>query len=140
MVKNLVWNIFQFVADSGLVLIVLYRAIVQLNSVVRPDSTERIIQINQPYSILQLPSCLSSQFTTFCFIFCQLTTFNQNFLIQALDQIFSSSLVSFSRSSTKTKTLITLVIFFGGIRFILVYLMIILNIVEDSRQGRGFIC
>ncbi|CAL5990441.1 Hypothetical_protein [Hexamita inflata] len=140
MVKNLVWNIFQFVADSGLVLIVLYRAIVQLNSVVRPDSTERIIQINQPYSILQLPSCLSSQFTTFCFIFCQLTTFNQYFLIQALDQIFSSSLVSFSRSSTKTKTLITLVIFFGGIRFILVYLMIILNIVEASCQGRGFIC
>ncbi|CAL6077991.1 Hypothetical_protein [Hexamita inflata] len=140
MVKNLVWNIFQFVADSGLVLIVLYRAIVQLNSVVRPDSTERIIQINQPYSILQLPSCLSSQFTTLCFIFCQLTTFIQYFLIQALDQIFSSSLVSFSRSSTKTKTLITLDFSFGGIRFILVYLIIILNIVEASRQGRGFIC
>ncbi|CAL6097584.1 Hypothetical_protein [Hexamita inflata] len=30
-------------------------------------------------------------------------------------------------------TVITLVIFFSGIRFILVYLMIILNIVEDSR-------
>ncbi|CAL5997511.1 leucine-rich_repeat domain-containing protein [Hexamita inflata] len=48
--------------------------------------------------------------------------------------------VPFIRLSTKTKTQITLDFFFGGIRSTLVYLMIILNIVVTSRQGRGFIC
>ncbi|CAL6088253.1 Hypothetical_protein [Hexamita inflata] len=135
MFKTLVWNKLQFVANPGLVSIVLYRVILQLNSVVRPDSTEGIIRINLCYSILQLLPWLSSQFTAFCFIFCQLTTFIQYFLIQALDQIFSSSPVSISRSSTKTKTQITSDIFFSRIRSILVYLMIILYIVEASHQG-----
>ncbi|CAL6022301.1 Hypothetical_protein [Hexamita inflata] len=135
MFKTLVWNKLQFVANPGLVSIVLYRVILQLNSVVRPDSTEGIIRINLCYSILQLLPWLSSQFTAFCFIFCQLTTFIQYFLIQALDQIFSSSPVSISRSSTKTKTQITSGFFFDGICSILVYLMIILYIVEASHQG-----
>ncbi|CAL5999748.1 Hypothetical_protein [Hexamita inflata] len=41
MFKTLVWNKLQFVANPGLASIVLYRVILQLNSVVRPDSTER---------------------------------------------------------------------------------------------------
>ncbi|CAL6023551.1 Hypothetical_protein [Hexamita inflata] len=122
MFKNLVWNILQFVVNSGLVSSMLYRVILQLNSVVRPDSTEEIIQINQLCFILQLSLWLSSQFTAACFIFYQYTIFNQYFLIQALDQIFGSSLVPFIRSSTKTKTQITLDFFFGGIRSTLVYL------------------
>ncbi|CAL6031831.1 Hypothetical_protein [Hexamita inflata] len=40
MYKTLMWNNLQFVANPGLVSIVLYRVILQLNSVVRPDSTE----------------------------------------------------------------------------------------------------
>ncbi|CAL6018636.1 Hypothetical_protein [Hexamita inflata] len=61
MFKNLVWNKLQFVANPGLVSIVLYRVILQLNSVVRLNSTERIIRINLCCFILQLPR-LSSQF------------------------------------------------------------------------------
>ncbi|CAL6087051.1 Hypothetical_protein [Hexamita inflata] len=135
MFKTLVWNKLQFVANPGLVSIVLYRVILQLNSVVRLNSTERIIRINLCCFILQLLPRLSSQFTAVCFIFYQYTTFNQYFLIQALGQIFSSSPVSFSRSSSKTKTKLTLDFFFGGIRSFMVYLTLILNIVEASYQG-----
>ncbi|CAL5997319.1 Hypothetical_protein [Hexamita inflata] len=135
MFKNLVWNIIQFVANPGFASIVLYRVILQLNSVVRPDSTERLIRINLSYSILQLLPWLSSQFTAVCFIFYHYTNFNQYFLIQDLDQIFSSSPVSISRSSTKTKTQITSDFFFSRIRSILVYLTIILYIVEASHKG-----
>ncbi|CAL6002320.1 Hypothetical_protein [Hexamita inflata] len=71
----------------------------------------------------------------FKFIFYHYTNFNQYLIIYAFDQIFSSSPVSFIRSSTKTKTQITSDFFFSRIRSILVYLMIILNIVEASYQG-----
>ncbi|CAL6071221.1 Hypothetical_protein [Hexamita inflata] len=130
MFKTLVWNKLQFVANPGLASIVLYRVILQLNSVVRPDSTERNYPNNLCYSILQLLPRLSSQFTAVCFIFYQYTTLNQYLIIYAFDQISSSS-----RSSTQTMTQITLDFFFGGIRSILVYLTIILNIVEASYQG-----
>ncbi|CAL6102868.1 Hypothetical_protein [Hexamita inflata] len=127
MFKTLVWNKIQFVANSGLVSIVLYRVILQLNSVVRPDSTEETNPNQSTVFHLQLLPWLSSQFTAVCFIFYHYTCFNQYFQIQALYQISSSSLVPFIRSSTKTKTQITLDFFFGGIRSFMVNLTLILN-------------
>ncbi|CAL5993050.1 Hypothetical_protein [Hexamita inflata] len=135
MFKILVWNKLQFVANPGLVSIVLYRVILQLNSVVRLNSTERIIRINLCCFILQLLPRLSSQLKAVCFIFYHYTNFNQYFLIQDLDQKFSSSPVSFSRSSFLYLTLRTSDFFFSGIRSIQLYLTIILNIVEASHQG-----
>ncbi|CAL6063442.1 Hypothetical_protein [Hexamita inflata] len=96
--KYQVWNILQFVVNPGLVSTYI---IIEFCS--QTDSTEEIIQINQLCFILQLSPWLSSQFTAACFIFYQYTSFNQYLIIYAFDQIFSSSLVPFIRSSSKRR-------------------------------------
>ncbi|CAL5990686.1 Hypothetical_protein [Hexamita inflata] len=140
MFKNLVWNIIQFVANPGLASIVLYRVILQLNSVVRPDSTER----NYPNqsTLLHFVTPFLFEFQIYNVMLYFLPTYYFYSVLLNLRfgpdiQFFSGSL---SRSSSKTKTKITLDFFFGGIRSFMVYLTLILNIVEASRLGRGFIC